>query len=212
MKKFKWKIEYSVTLLIVIGLILLLIPMTFFGTKEANYISKWNEVYNKVEYMFTAMVAQADDNIVRNLHRAQTNDEREQLMIKLVNPYLRINEGDEVSSRYKPRYLNGNLVHHNDDYYFEKMYISKNSIVVGLKDIQNKDIFHPGFLMMFDVNGTKAPNTWGKDIYGINIFIDGKISPLGYGWDIALVKEDCSKKGRGISCSHYYRIGGEFSD
>ena len=71
MKKFKWKIEYSVTLLIVIGLILLLIPMTFFGTKEANYISKWNEVYNKVDYMFTAMVAQADDNIVRNLHRAQ---------------------------------------------------------------------------------------------------------------------------------------------
>ena len=67
-------------------------------------------------------------------------------------------------------------------------------------------------IMMFDMNGLKGPNTWGKDIYGINIFTDGKITPIGTGWDLEDLKKDCSETGTGISCSHYYRIGGEFNE
>ncbi len=66
--------------------------------------------------------------------------------------------------------------------------------------------------MMFDMNGIKGPNIWGKDIFGINIYIDGKITPLGYDWNLEELKQDCSEHGSGVSCSHYYRIGGDFNE
>ena len=108
--------------------------------------------------------------------------------------------------------MNGNKVGKNDEFYFEKFYNSYNGNIIGIKDIKDDDVYHPGFIMMFDMNGIKGPNMWGKDIYGINIFSDGKITPLGTGWDIEDLKKDCSEQGTGISCSYYYRIGGEFNE
>lgn len=212
MKKRFWKIEYSITIFVIFGIILLLIPSSLITSKEATYISKWNDTYNKIDYTFTAMSAQADSNIVKSLHKAKTNQEREKLMIQLIKPYLRIRAQDEITKRYVPHYMNGNKVNKKDLFYFEKIYQSKTGIVIGIKDIKDDDIFHPGFIMMFDMNGTSGPNTWGKDIYGINIFSDGKITPIGTGWDLEDMKSDCSEKGSGVSCSRYYRIGGEFNE
>lgn len=212
MKKRFWKIEYSITIFVVFAIVLLLIPTSVISSKEATYIAKWNETYNKIDYMFTAMSAQADADIVKSLHRAQTNEQREHLMIQLVKPYLRIHEEDALTKKYNQHYMNGNRVNKNDQFYFDKLYAANNGIIVGIKDIKDEDIFHPGFLMLFDMNGIKGPNTWGKDIYGINIFSDGKITPIGTGWKIEDMKLDCSDKGTGVSCSHYYRIGGEFNE
>lgn len=108
--------------------------------------------------------------------------------------------------------MNGNKVNPKDQFYFDKLYNSNNGQIIGIKDIKDEDIYHPGFLMLFDMNGLKGPNTWGKDIYGINIFVDGKITPIGSGWNIDDVKKDCSETGTGVSCSYYYRIGGEFNE
>ena len=58
MKKRFWKIEYSITIFVVFAIILLLIPTSFISSKEATYISKWNETFNKIDYTFTAMSAQ----------------------------------------------------------------------------------------------------------------------------------------------------------
>lgn len=212
MKKRFWKIEYSITIFVVFAIILLLIPTSFISSKEATYISKWNETFNKIDYTFTAMSAQADADIVKSLHRAKTNEERERLMIQLIKPYLRIHNQDEITKKYIPHYMNGNKVNKKDLFYFEKVYQSQNNTIIGIKDIKDDDIFHPGFLMMFDMNGILGPNTWGKDIYGINIFTDGKITPIGTGWNIDDMKNDCSEKGSGVSCSYYYRIGGEFNE
>lgn len=71
MRKRFWKIEYSITIFVVFGIILLLIPSSLITSKEATYISKWNETYNKIDYTFTAMSAQADANIVKSLHKAK---------------------------------------------------------------------------------------------------------------------------------------------
>ena len=98
------------------------------------------------------------------------------------------------------------------DFYIEKFYLNKNGKIMGIKDIKDDDIFHPAFIMAFDMNGLKGPNTWGKDIFGVNIFADGKTSPIGAGWDIEDLKKDCSEVGTGVSCSYYYRIGGEFNE
>ncbi|MCM1338136.1 MAG: hypothetical protein NC191_00510 [Muribaculaceae bacterium] len=212
MKKHFWKIEYSITTFVIFAIILLLLPSSFITSKKASYISRWNETFNKMDYIFTAMIAQADSEILKSMKKAKSNDEREQLMIKLVKPYMRISENDELQKRYEPHYMNGTKVPPQDKYYFDKFYVSENNIIVGIKDIIDDDIFHPGFIMMFDMNGINAPNTWGKDIYGISIYKDGKIRPLGYDDNIETLKEDCSEKGSGVTCSHYYRIGGDFNE
>jgi len=212
MKKRFWKIEYSITIFVIFGIILLLIPSKFIASKEAAYISKWNETFHKMEYIFTAMNAQANADIVKSFKRAKTNADREQLMIRLVKPYMRISETDELTKKYTPNYLNGQKVNTNDKYAFDKVYLTGNNIIVGIKDIKDEDVYHPAFIMMFDVNGLKGPNMWGKDIYGINIFIDSHITPIGAGWNLADLKQDCSEKGSGVSCSYYYRIGGEFNE
>ena len=212
MKKHFWKIEYSITIFVIFAIILMLLPSSFISSKEAAYISRWNETFHKMDYTFTAMNAQADSDIVKSLKKAQTNDEREQLMLKLIKPYLRISEQDKLTLKYKPHYMDGSKVLPEDKYYFENLYISENNIIVGIKDILDDNTYHPAFIMMFDMNGQKGPNVWGKDIYGINIFVDGKITPLGYDWELEDLKQDCSDNGSGVSCSHYYRIGGDFNE
>lgn len=212
MKKRFWKIEYSITIFVVFAIVLMLIPSNFIVSKKVTYISKWIKTFNQMEYIFTAMNAQVDSNIVKSFKNAKINQEREDLMMALVKPYLRISEQDELHKKYTTHYMNGIKVQKGDEYYFNNLYKGESDTIIGIKDIKDEDVFHPGFIMLFDMNGLNGPNTWGKDIYGINIFVDGKITPLGAGWDIRDIQQDCSEHGSGISCSHYYRIGGEFNE
>ncbi len=212
MKKHFWKTEYSITLIVIFAIALLLLPVSWFTvSKQASYISKWNETYNKTDYMFTAMAAQADSEIVKSLKNAQTKEEHEKLMLQLIKPYLRLEEREKLLKHYHVYYMNGQRVRKNDEYYFDSLYVADNGHIVGIKDLVNGTDYEPGLIMMFDINGLRGPNVWGEDIYGVNVYQDGSVKPLGYGWDLNTLKKDCSKEGRGISCSHYYRIGGEFN-
>jgi hypothetical protein len=158
------------------------------------------------------MNAQADAEIIKSFNHAKTNQEREKIMMTLVKPYLRVSAEDEVTNKYNVSYMNGNKVKKGDNYYFDNLYKTYTNTIIGIKDIKDEDVFHPVFIMMFDMNGLKGPNVWGKDIYGINIFIDGNITPLGTGKELEDLKKDCSTLGTGVSCSQYYRIGGEFRE
>ena len=73
MKKRFWKIEYSLTIFVIFTITLLLIPTKFISSKEATYISQWNDTFNKMEYIFTAMNAQVDSDIVKSFKRAKNN-------------------------------------------------------------------------------------------------------------------------------------------
>ena len=158
------------------------------------------------------MNAHVNSDIVKGLKNAKTNFEREKYMMLLVKPYLRISDRNELKRKYDYHYMNGDKVKKGEDYFFESLYITSDNKIVGIKDIKDDDIFHPAFIMMFDINGYSAPNVWGKDIFGINIFVDGNITPIGKGYDIEDLKRDCSPTGSGVLCSYYYRIGGEFSE
>jgi len=57
LKKFHWKIEYSILGLIFFGLLLIVTPFSFESARQANFISKWNEKINRVEYMFSVINA-----------------------------------------------------------------------------------------------------------------------------------------------------------
>ena len=95
-------------------------------------------------------------------------------------------------------------------YYITNLHKTNSGKIVGLKwqntPVRYSDKF-PVAIMSVDLNGMKKPNKWGYDIFGINIYTD-RIEPLGKTYDDYLLKSDCSKKGKGISCSYYYYIYG----
>ena len=51
-KKHYWKLEYSIALFVFLGVLLLIMPFSIENTRQAGFISKWNEKFNRIEYMF----------------------------------------------------------------------------------------------------------------------------------------------------------------
>ena len=211
-RKHYWKLEYSIALFVFIGVLLLIMPLSIESTRQANFISKWNEKLNRVEYMFSVMNAHITDDMLKSMSRAKTPQERESLLLTLIKPYMRINIDGKSIRHYHPRYMNGTRVYKGQTYFFDEFYLAENNTIVGIKDIQSDKSDDVLFIMMFDMNGILPPNRWGKDIFGINIYDGGKIEPFGFDKEMSELKKDCSDVGTGISCSYYYKIGGGFEE
>lgn len=211
-KKKYWKLEYSIALFVMLGVLLLIMPLSIESTRQANFISKWNEKYNRVEYMFQVINAHITDDLLKSFNKAKSSEEREKLLLQLIKPYLRVNtEMDAPKKHYRPKYMNKVRVYKGQTYYFDEFYFAENNTIVGIKDIHSENPEDALFMMMFDMNGILPPNRWGKDIFGVSIF-DGRIEPFGQGQDMSELKKDCSESGTGISCSYYYKIGGGFDE
>lgn len=204
------KLEYMVTLFVMIAIILIIMPVDIESTVQANYISRWNDKFARLEYMFDVITTHEKDEILKSFKRAKNAEERETILINLIEPYFRIHK-EKLSKRYTVKYLNKNKVPLTDKYYFEDLYFSENGMIVGIKDIDCKKSDGPAFMMMFDINGILPPNTWGRDIYGADIK-DGSIEPFGADLSMDELKNDCSESGTGLGCSYYYNIGGGFDD
>lgn len=212
MQKIKWKLEYSVTLFVIFGVILLLLPVSVGNSWQAGMISKWNERYNRVDYMFSVIKAHFTDETKASFQNAKTDHDREKLMLLLVKPYLRVDTSKKVPRRYKPGYIDKTRTMKGQFYYFNEFYFMNDGGIVGIKDIEQKYPNDPIFIMMFDLNGILPPNRWGKDIFGVNIYKTGNIEPFGYDLSMDALEKDCSSEGTGITCSYYYKIGGAFED
>jgi hypothetical protein len=196
---------------VAIGLLLALAPVSFVNTRQANFISKWNEMYNKTDYMFQVINAQITDDVLQSFKKAPSA-QREQMLIEIIKPYLRLNTERNVPRQYKPRYMNKAKVYKGQQYYFPDMFFTDSNTIVGIKDLPHYDKNAPNFIMMFDINGLIPPNRWGKDIFGINVYEHTRIEPFGQGLEMQKLKSDCSENGTGINCSYYYKIGGGFED
>lgn len=213
MKKHFWKLEYSITVYVLLGIIMLLVPLHIETYWQARMITRWNDKYDKISYMFSVISAQKNDEILKSFAQTESAELREKMLFQIVKPYLRLSEPNKYPKRYKPKFANGSKVAKNSEYYFSDLYFSeKKMTIVGLKDIVNSENNKAWFMMMVDINGVLPPNTWGKDIFGIYIFNEGDIEPFGYREPAEKLTMDCSKKGYGLNCSYYYLIGGEFSD
>ena len=195
-----------------LGVLLLIMPVSIENNRQANFISKWNEKYNRVEYMFSVINAHVSDDIIKSMNKAKTSQEREKLLLAIVRPYLRINTGNYGIRHYKPRYMNGSRIYKGQTYFFDDFYFAENNTIVGIKDIKNEKMTDALFIMMFDMNGILPPNRWGKDIFGVNIYDGGKIEPFGFDLSMEDLRKDCSSSGTGVSCSYYYKIGGGFDE
>ena len=212
LKKNFWKTEYSVTLLALFTAVLLFMPISIRNTSQAIYISKWNEWYNRIDYMFSVINTHISDDIIKSFDKAKTSAEKEMIILALIKPYLRVDMDKRPPKRYKPRYMNNSRVFKGQLYYFDEFYFADSNSIVGIKDLKNTKIGEPMFEMMIDINGLIPPNRWGKDVFGINIYEDGRIEAFGNDLDMDDLRKDCSLMGSGVSCSYYYKIGGGFEE
>lgn len=210
--KNRWKLEYSIALFVMLGVILLIMPVSIENSRQANFISRWNEKLNRVEYMFSVINAHITDDMIKSMNKAKTSQEREELLLTIVKPYLRVNTENYPIRHYNQRYMNGARVYKGQTYYFNDFYFAENNTIIGFKDIKTDKSSDIWFLMMFDINGLLPPNRWGKDIFGINIYDGGKIEPFGFDKSMDELRKDCSESGSGVACSYYYKIGGGFDE
>ena len=209
-KKKYLKLEYMITLLIIIAVVLIIVPFDFENNTQAEFISRWQDKYSRLEYMFNVISAHEKAEILKSFQRAKTPDEREQIMINVIKPYFRIKK-ENLPKHYIAKFMNKIKVPSTNKYYFDDIYTSENGMIVGIKDLECEKPDEPMFLMMFDINGVLPPNTWGKDVFGAKIY-SNKVEPLGQDLSLQELKNDCSENGKGIGCSYYYQIGGNFSD
>jgi len=209
-EKHFWKVEYSITLLVLFAVLLLICPMSVKSTLQADLIARWTDCYGKLSYMKDVMAKHEQENMLAQLKRTQDREEREKIITMIIKPYFRLTESRYLK-HYRTRYMNGARIMKGEDYYFPELYTGDGNIIVGIKDIKTQTPKSAMFMMMFDVNGLLPPNRWGRDIFGIKVF-DDRIEPLGKDLPLDIMREDCSLKGTGISCSNYYLIGGTFID
>ena len=211
MKKHWWKIEYSITLLVLVALIMFIVPFKLENYRQARMINLWKERHEKLAYMFNVINAQASDDILKSFKNSDP-EQREQLLLQLIKPYMRIHNVKRIPWRYRPRYMNGNRISKKDEFYFKDLYFSESQKIIGVKDITADKDNDAWFMLMFDINGFLPPNRWGKDIFGVYIYDEGRIVPFGYTSSMEEIQKDCSKVGKGLYCSYYYLIGGDFND
>ena len=108
---------------------------------------------------------------------------------------------------YKIVYMNGSFP--SAEYRFTDYKQTYKNATVAYK-VYNDPKTEAIGIMMYDVNGSMGPNTWGKDVFGYNIYTD-RLEPFCKNDSVATQKQDCSKTGTGICCSNYYLIGGSFN-
>ena len=207
MKKHFWKLEYSITIFIILGICLLIVPFKFENYFQADMTSSWAEKYEQLSYTFSVINAQKSQDLLNNFKSLEDSDEKEKFLSQLIKPYLRLKSTYNLNKRYKPKFLDNSSVDKDNYYYFDDLYYSSKGLV-GIKNLNAQKLY----MMMVDINGIIPPNTWGKDIFGIYVLPNGIIEPFGYNKKMNELSRDCSKSGTGVSCSYYYLIGGEFND
>jgi len=188
MKKAFTVVEVTVLFLIFLTIACLVVPISIDDTNQIKNISSWKRVHS---YFLNLYVSSDIDK----------NTTLEQIVMNSVRDYL----GEPVKP-YKIKFMNNDPV--DELYQFETLNELTKGGVIGFKWIKGKDNRVYG-LMLFDANGKKGPNVWGKDVFGLSIYNKG-LEPFGKNDSISVQRSDCSKYGRGISCSHYYLIGGNY--
>ena len=210
MKFGKWRVEYTGTLLALFAIGLMVMPTSLKTTVQANHITKWQDVYNKLNYALDAIFKQEQSKILTNFSRAKTSQDREYIVLQLIKPYFRLNDR-KIPTGYKVKYKNKTTIKKDDLYYVKDYYFTDNGMIVGIKDIPPTDDGENSFIMTFDVNGLRKPNRWGKDVFGVKVS-GYTAEAIGKNYPVDKQYENCSNKGSGTLCSNYYLIGGNFED
>lgn len=191
MKKGFTIVEVSILFVIFLIVAFLVAPLSLDDTMQAKNTSRWRSVQQDFSNIFYSINTQKENSSI------PFGDVLESILD---------NEIKESIEPYKITFLNG--TYPNNTYRFKDFKLTYSNAIIATKMFDTPQNNLQGMLM-YDVNGKKGPNVWGKDVFGLNIYSD-KFEPFGKNESISSQKQDCSKNGTGLFCSNYYLIGGNF--
>lgn len=192
MKKGFTIVEVSILFVIFLIVAFLVAPLSLDDTVQAKNTSRWRSVQQDFSNIFYSINTQ--------------KEESENISLKTALETALQNEIKGDMDAYKITYMDG--TYPNNTYRFKDFKSTYSNAVISVKFFNTVQNDLQGILM-YDVNGQKGPNTWGKDVFGLNIYSD-KFEPFGKSEPINIQKRDCSGNGTGLFCSNYYLIGGNF--
>lgn len=192
MKKGFTIVEVSILFVIFLIVAFLVVPLSLDDSLQARNASRWRKVQSDFE------------NILYSINVNSDSDK-----FDFISSFQNVIKGEikEDADLYKITYMNGSLpggVYNFNE--FKRTY-SNATIAYKLYPESNNG---PLGVIMYDVNGEIGPNSWGKDIFGYNIYKD-RFEPFCKAESVKYQKQDCSKTGKGICCSNYYLIGGSLN-
>ena len=191
MKKGFTIIEVSILFVIFLIVAFLVGPLSLDDTMQAKNTSLWRSVQSDFVNVFYSI--------------ANHQEEENAPFGEAINTILK-NEIKTDTKPYKIVFKNG--TYPSSTYRFQEFKTTYSGATLAVKLFETpQDEIHG--LLMYDVNGQVGPNTWGKDIFGLNIYSD-KFEPFCKNDSLSVQKQDCSKNGTGLCCSNYYLIGGNF--
>ena len=189
MKKGFTIIEVSILFVIFLIVAFLVAPFSVDDTIQAKNTSRWRDVQADFTNIFNSVMVQNDKTKFK------------EIFISTIR-----NEAKKEIKPYKISYLNGTRYQWDLEQGNALLTYSNSTIFYKFFPEQNQDILGN---LIYDVNGTRSPNVWGRDVFGFNIYED-RLEPLGKTEKFIVQKSDCSRSGTGTFCSNYYLIGGSF--
>ena len=192
MKKGFTIVEVSILFVIFLIVAFLVAPLSLDNTQQVKNTSRWRIVqdeFKNIAYSITTQIKENPKITFNETFEETINSD----VKKSIEPYRIV-------------FMNGTIP--DETYRFFDFKVTQSGAVVAYKLFKNNKTPIKGILM-YDVNGKNKPNTWGKDVYGLNIYKD-RFEPFGKTESLQTQKNDCSKNGTGLYCSNYYLTGGEF--
>ncbi len=192
--------EVVILFVIFITVAILVIPLSVEDAVSVKNITRWQHVQSKFASIPIEMM---------NSENYKTNGtiDIQDFMAALIKIHPLKNV-----VKYKIKYMNGETP--DEKYTFDEIYNTDNGATIAFKwfddnNIKGEDKQYG--MIMYDVNGKKGPNVWGKDVFGMDIYIN-KIEPFGKNQDPMTVEADSSRQGTGVYSSYYYLNGGANND
>lgn len=185
-------VEVVILLVIFLTVAVLVIPLSVDDAVTAKNMTKWRHVQSGFASIPISM-----------MHSQNYKEKGHATLEDFIASLIKVHPLRNVVS-YKIKYLNGETP--DKDYTFDEIYNTDNGATIAFKWINKtgtKGEDNINGIVMYDVNGKRGPNIWGKDVFGFNLY-DKKIEPFGQHEDPLLIEEDCSRQGTGLYCSFYY--------
>ena len=204
-------VEIMIVVCLLVTTVILCLPVIFNNSKEARIIAGWKRLYSEAETNFEVFNI-GDAELIRSVCSSNVENKEEEIY-KIIAPYLNIDfsKNTKPLKHYHYRFKNGSQVPMQSNVFTRLFSYQENGNIVGFKWLTcDCSETQPCASVLFDMNGEKAPNRIGRDIFGLYIY-KGKISAFGAEeTDSDKLESDCNGLKSGLSCSEYYLRGGKF--
>ncbi len=203
-------VEIMIVICLLATTVILCLPVIFNNTKEARIISGWKKSFSEMHSNFEVFNVTDAQNI-ETICKSDLPD-KEHEIFKVIGPYLNVDITKDTHSlkHYHYKFKNGSHIPMQSMVFTKFFSYQENGNIVGFKwiDCECSNTV-PCATVLFDLNGLKAPNRIGSDIFGIYLY-KNRIEAFGAEFDNDELKHECTKNSNGMSCSEYYLRGGKF--